>query len=139
MKSTANAGLLSDIRPPHTVLTGGILLTCVGLIALALHTGPLVTVFAAMAYGFGFGAVQTSAYLSMMERSGAASRVTVSALWNSGIDLGASVGGALLGASAAQFGYSRGFWIMPAAVVISLPLAFWSGRLGKSHSRADRR
>jgi predicted MFS family arabinose efflux permease len=123
------AGVLSDSKPARLVLTGAMFVTCVGLVALALHSNPVVTLLAAVAFGAGFGAVQTSAYLAMMERSGAASRVTVSALWNTGVDLGSSLGGAVLGVTAAQVGYPKAFWIAPAVVVVSLPLAFWSGHL----------
>jgi len=123
------AGLLSDLGPPTLVLSGAILVTCVGLIALALRTNPLVTLIAAVAFGAGFGAAQTSAYLTMMERGGDTPRTTVSALWNMGIDVGSSLGGAVLGVAASQLGYANAFWIIPAAVAVSLPLAFWSGRL----------
>ena len=130
------AGLLSDIGRPATVLSAGILLTCLGLVALALRTSPAVTLIAAVAYGAGFGAVQTSGYLAMIERGGATPRTTIGALWSSGIDLGSSIGGALLGASASQLGYANAFWLVPAAVALALPLALLAGRMSISDGAA---
>lgn len=117
------AGPLADRVPPRSVMIGGIVLSIFGLVALALHSGALSTVIAAVFYGTGFGAVQTSSYLAMAERSNPVYGTTVSALWNSGIDLGSSLGGSLLGLSAARFGYVNAFWILPLAVMVSLPVA----------------
>jgi MFS family permease len=131
------AGLLGDRQPPRFVLIGGIVLSFLGLAALALHANPLVTLIAGAVYGTGYGTVQTGAYLAMVERSSATYGTAVSALWNSGIDLGASFGGVLLGLSAARFGYVSAFWIVPAAVLASLPLVLWSGKPAASHGDAQ--
>jgi predicted MFS family arabinose efflux permease len=52
----------------------------------------------------------------------------ISALWNSGIDLGASLGGTLIGLAAASYGYVAAAWVLPAVVALSLPLFLWRGR-----------
>ncbi|HEY3195613.1 MAG TPA: MFS transporter [Candidatus Dormibacteraeota bacterium] len=115
------AGVLGDRRPAQLVLIGGIALTLLGLVALAAPGGPIVVVVAAMAYGTGYGAVQTAVYLVMVERGGAGWG-PISALWNSAIDLGASLGGVLLGVLAALYGYATAIWVLPAVVLISVPL-----------------
>jgi predicted MFS family arabinose efflux permease len=100
---------------------GGIALTLLGLVALAAPGGPIVVVVAALAYGTGYGAVQTAVYLVMVERGGAGWG-PISALWNSAIDLGASLGGVLLGVLAALYGYATAIWVLPAVVLVSVPL-----------------
>jgi len=116
------AGVLGDRRPGRLVLLGGIAVTLVGLIALASRANPLVVILAALAFGTGYGAVQTAAYLAMTARGSSAHRNSISALWNSGIDLGASLGGTLLGLAAARYGYAAAIWAIPAVVLIALPL-----------------
>jgi predicted MFS family arabinose efflux permease len=121
-------GLLGDRQPVKLVLAGGIGLAFIGLCTLAIHAGPVATLIAGVVYGSGYGTVQTGAYLAMTERSRATYVTAVSALYNSGIDLGASLGGTLLGLSAARFGYLNAFWVVPAVVLVSLPLALATGK-----------
>lgn len=116
------AGVLGDRRSGHLVLISSIGVTFAGLIGLAARANSVVTVSAALAFGAGYGAVQTSAYLAMMARGSSAHRNTTSALWNSGIDLGASLGGTLLGLLAARYGYATAIWAIPGVVLIALPL-----------------
>lgn len=116
------AGVLGDRRPGRLLLAASVGITLLGLIALASNGNALVVLLAALAFGAGYGAVQTTAYLAMSARGSSAHRNTVSALWNSGIDLGASLGGTLLGLTAAHYGYSAAIWAIPAVVLIALPL-----------------
>ena len=116
------AGVVGDRRPGRLVLLGSVGVTFIGLVALATRANPLVIVLAALAFGAGYGAVQTGAYLAMMARGSSAHMNTTSALWNSGIDLGASLGGTLLGLGAARYGYGVAIWAIPVIVLIALPL-----------------
>ena len=116
------AGVLGDRRQGRLVLAASIGVTFVGLVALASHANAVVVIFAAVAFGAGYGAVQTAAYLAMAARGSSAHRNNVSALWNSGIDLGSSLGGTLLGLAAARFGYATAIWAIPVVVAIALPL-----------------
>ncbi|HEV2034142.1 MAG TPA: MFS transporter [Candidatus Dormibacteraeota bacterium] len=124
------SGVLGDHHSARLILMGGIGLTGMGAIALALHGGPLLVLVAATAFGTGFGAVQTGAYLAMMERGSSSNWSTISALWNCGIDLGAALGGVLFGVSAALYGYTNAVWIMPAVLLMSLPLVWLTGKPG---------
>lgn len=121
------AGVLGDQRPGRLVLLGGIAVTAVGLVALATRANAAVVVFAAAAFGAGYGAVQTSVYLAMTAR-GSGDPNTTSALWNSGIDLGASLGGTVLGVVAARYGYGTAIWAIPAVMLIALPLVLLPAR-----------
>lgn len=115
------AGVLGDRRQGRLVLAAGIGLTFVGLVALATRANPAVVIFAAVAFGAGYGAVQTAAYLAMTAHGSTAHRHNISALWNAGIDLGSSLGGSLLGLAAARYGYGVAIWAIPAVVLIALP------------------
>jgi predicted MFS family arabinose efflux permease len=122
------AGVLGDRGAGRVVLVGSIGVTFVGLIALASHANPVVVVFAAAAFGAGYGAVQTAVYLGMVARGSSDHRNNISALWNSGIDLGASLGGTLIGLAASRYGYAAAIWAIPAVVLLSLPLVLLPGR-----------
>jgi predicted MFS family arabinose efflux permease len=107
------------------------------MIALAFHGGAPVILLAAIAFGIGFGAVQTGAYLAMMERGSNSSWSAISALWNCGIDLGAALGGALFGVSAALYGYANAVWIMPVVVLMSLPLIWLRAKSGSGSAEQE--
>jgi predicted MFS family arabinose efflux permease len=119
------SGVLGDHQPARLILMSGIGLAGVGVICLALHGGPPLVLIAATAFGTGFGAVQTGAYLAMMERGSNSNWSAISALWNCGIDFGAALGGALFGVSAALYGYANAVWVMPPVLLLSLALV-WS-------------
>jgi predicted MFS family arabinose efflux permease len=115
-------GLVVDRRPPRVVMIGGIVASLAGLVALPLHGGAPAVLFAAVAYGTGYGVAQTAAFLAMTQRGTAADTGAISALWNGGIDLGAALGGAAIGLAAARYGYASAAWVLPVAVVVALPL-----------------
>jgi predicted MFS family arabinose efflux permease len=119
------AGVLGDRWPARMVLVGGMALSLAGLVILALQGGSLTVLVAAATYGAGFGAIQTAAFLAMTERGTPSDAGPISALWNSGIDIGGSVGGVLIGLAAAGYGYGAAVWVLPAVTVMSLPLFLW--------------
>lgn len=121
------SGTLGDHQPVRLILVWGIVLSALGLVALAVRGGPLLIVIAATSYGMGNGAVQTGAYLSMTKRKSSPSWSVMSAVWNSAIDLGSSLGGILIGLSAAFYGYANAVWVLPTVMLIALPL-FWFPR-----------
>ena len=122
------SGLLADRMPARTVLLGGVLLCLAGLVALAFHSNTAVVLLAGFCYGAGYGTIQTVAYVAMLERGTARDSGAISALWNSGVDLGSSLGGTAIGLTAAHFGYGAAAWVLPAAVVASLPLFLFPAR-----------
>jgi predicted MFS family arabinose efflux permease len=122
------AGVLGDRMPTRIVLVGGVATSLAGLVVLALHGGAATVLVAAAAYGAGYGTTQTTVFLAMSERSTTSDSGAISALWNSGIDLGASFGGTLIGLAAASYGYLAAVWVLPVVVAISLPLFLSPGR-----------
>jgi len=121
------AGVLGDRQPARMVLIGGMAASLAGLVALAAHGGAAVVLFAAVAYGAGYGAVQTAAFLAMAQRGTARDSGPISALWNSGIDLGSSLGGSVIGLAAAAYGFAAAAWVLPVIVLAALPLFLWPG------------
>ena len=122
------AGVLSDRFPTRAVLIGGVAASLAGLVLLALHSGGAMVLVAAAAYGAGYGTTQTATFVAMSERGTRSDAGAISALWNSGIDLGSSFGGTLIGLSAAGYGYNAAGWVLPVVVAMSLPLFLWRGR-----------
>ena len=116
------AGVLGDLMPPRLVLAGSLVLTLIGLIAIALPAGPVTVLISATAYGIGYGGMQTAVYLVMTQHRTGTQWGGISALWNSAIDLGSSFGGVVLGLSAARFGYASAGWVLPLVVAVSMPL-----------------
>ena len=123
------AGILGDRFSPRKVLAGGVLISLAGLIALAIHGGPFTVLFAAAMYGAGFGAIHTAAFLAMSESGTPSDAGAISALWNSGIDMGGSLGGSLIGVAAALYGYGAAAWVLPVAMAASLPFLLWRTRV----------
>jgi predicted MFS family arabinose efflux permease len=119
------AGVVGDRRPSRLVLAAGMALALGGLIVLALSTSTAAVLIAAVAYGAGYGAAQTAAFLVMSERGTRQDSGAISALWNGGIDLGSSLGGSLVGLTAAHYGYGAAAWVLPVAVAIAVPLTVW--------------
>jgi MFS family permease len=125
------AGVLGDRLPTRIVLIGSVALLLAGLLSLAVRGGVVTVLVAALAYGAGYGATQTVAFLAMSERGTRSDLGAISALWNAAIDLGASLGGTAIGLAAASFGYGAAVWVLPAAAVLSLPLFLWpAGAVG---------
>jgi MFS family permease len=122
------AGVLGDRLPARIVLIGSVATSLAGLVILALHSGGATVLVAAVAYGAGYGATQTAAFLAMSERGIRSDSGAISALWNSGIDLGSSFGGTLIGLAAASYGYVAAVWVLPVVVATSLPLFLWPAR-----------
>jgi predicted MFS family arabinose efflux permease len=126
------AGILGDRLPTRIVLVGGVAASLAGLVVLALHAGAATVLIAAAAYGAGYGTIQTAAFLALSDRGLRSDAGAISALWNSGIDLGSSLGGTLIGLAAASYGYVAAVWVLPVVVAMSLPLFLWRGGLIKA-------
>jgi predicted MFS family arabinose efflux permease len=130
------AGVIGDHQPSHLLLAGGVGLTAIGLVALAVHGGPIAVLIAAIAYGIGYGTMQTGSYLAMVEREGRSDSAVTSALWNSATDIGAAAGGTMVGLTAAGYGYATAVWVMPIAVLLSVPILWSAGRSARSPAAA---
>jgi len=131
------AGILGDRWSARKVLVGGVLVALAGLLVLAMRGGPFTVVFAAAAYGAGFGAIHTAVFVTMSESGTRSDAGAISSLWNSSIDMGGSLGGLLIGASAALYGYGASVWVLPVVMALSLPLFLWRGKLVRKAATAE--
>jgi predicted MFS family arabinose efflux permease len=122
------AGVLGDRWSARKVLVGGVLVALAGLLVLAMRGGAFSVILAAAAYGAGFGAIHTAVFVTMSERGTRSDAGAISSLWNSSIDMGGSLGGSLIGVTAALYGYGAAVWVLPAVMAISLPLFLWRGK-----------
>ena len=116
------AGPLGDRRSVRRIvlIADGMVLCSLALVAVHIAGAPLLGV--AFLYGLGYGAIQTTAFLALSQSTWMRDAGTVSALWNTATDLGSAFGGGMLGLAAAQYGYLNAVWVLPAAVLISVPL-----------------
>jgi predicted MFS family arabinose efflux permease len=130
------SGVIGDSQPSHLLLAGGVGITAVGLVALAVHGGPVTVLIAAVAYGMGYGTMQTGSYLAMVERGGRSDSAVTSALWNSATDVGAGAGGTMVGLTAAAYGYATAVWVMPIVLLLSVPV-LWSAGSSKPRIIVD--
>jgi predicted MFS family arabinose efflux permease len=122
------SGVIGDHQPSHLLLGGGVALTGIGLVALGIHAGPVAVLIAAVAYGMGYGTMQTGSYLAMVERGAHSDSAVTSALWNSATDIGAGAGGTMVGLAAAAYGYATAVWVLPIVLLLSVPVLWSAGR-----------
>jgi predicted MFS family arabinose efflux permease len=116
------AGYIGDRVPARALLLGALPIALVSLVTLALTSAALWVLIAGALYGIGFGALHTASYLAMNERGTSSDSGAISALWNSAVDMGGTLGGSMIGVVAAQYGYAAAAWSMPLVAVLALPL-----------------
>jgi len=116
------AGYIGDRVPARAVLLGALPIALVSLVTLALTSAALWVLVAGVLYGIGFGALHTASYLAMNERGTSSDSGAISALWNSAVDMGGTLGGSMIGVVAAQYGYAAAAWSMPLVAILALPL-----------------
>ena len=116
------AGYIGDRVPARAILLGALPIAVGALIMLALTSAAVWVITAGLLYGIGFGALHTASYLAMNERGTSADSGAISALWNSAVDMGGSLGGTTIGVVAAQYGYGAAAWALPAVALLALPL-----------------
>jgi predicted MFS family arabinose efflux permease len=111
------AGRYGDRHGSARLVLPGLLLSAVGVLAIA-WTGSAITVVAGTAlFGAGFGIAQNATLTLMYARVSASSYGTVSALWNLAYDGGMGVGAAGFGVLAGLTGYP---WAFAATAVLML-------------------
>jgi predicted MFS family arabinose efflux permease len=92
-------------RRNATLLTASIVMTAIGILAVAASTNSVVVLVAMAVFGGGFGIAQNTSLALMFERVAKSRYDAVSALWNAAYDTGLGVGGAGFGLLAARSGY----------------------------------
>jgi predicted MFS family arabinose efflux permease len=122
------AGRLGDRHGPACLLVPGVVLSAVGMAALAAIGTPSAVIGGALVFGLGFGALQNATLVLMYARVPAGGESAVSAIWNAAYDLGMAAGALGAGLVVAHAGYVAVFLL---AAVVMLP--------GIGLARRDRR
>lgn len=117
------AGRLGDRRGQARLLLPGVVLSAVGMTAMAATGSAPLVVAGATAFGLGFGVLQNATLTLMYARVPAEGFGAVSALWNAAYDVGMGVGAIAVGFLVAGVGYSPAFLLTAAAMVPAVIMA----------------
>jgi MFS family permease len=116
------SGYIGDRVPARSLLLAGLPIAFAALVVLALTSAAIWVIVAGVLYGIGFGTLHTASYLAMNERGTSTDSGSISALWNSAVDMGGTLGGTMIGVVAAQYGYGAAAWSLPLVAALALPL-----------------
>ena len=114
------AGRFGDHRDPRLLLPPGLLAAALGMVALPF--GGALLVGGAALFGIGFGLLQNTTLVLMMERVSESEYGLGSTLWNVAFDAGTGIGAFLFGFVIAVFGYSWAFYLCAGFVASALVL-----------------
>jgi MFS family permease len=112
------AGRLGDRHSPARLLPAGLVLSIVGIAAIAATSTPAAVIGGALVFGAGFGVLQNATLTLMYARVPAGGEGAVSAIWNAAYDLGMAAGALGAGLIVASVGYSAIFVL---TAVVTLP------------------
>lgn len=117
------AGRCGD-RHGHTrLLMPGLVIAALGMAGLIWLEIPAAVITGMCLFGAGFGILQNSTYVLMIERVPQSGLGTASAIWNLAYDGGYGAGPALFGLVVGISGYSAAFALTGLVVLAGLPLA----------------
>ena len=114
------AGRLGDRRGQTTLLLPGVILSIVGMAALAATGSPAAVLTGAAVFGAGFGILQNATLALMYARVPVAGYSTASAIWNAAYDLGMALGAIGVGLLVSVVGFTAAFLLTAAAMVPAL-------------------
>jgi MFS family permease len=123
------AGRYGDRRGYRGLLIPSVVLTAMGVAALASYRSPVAVLAGMVAFGIGYGAAQSITLAMMFARAGHGEHGRVSALWNLVFDLGMAVGATVFGLVAGATGYAAAF-VATALVVAGVLAPAWRERRG---------
>jgi predicted MFS family arabinose efflux permease len=116
------AGRLGDRRGLRRMLAPGLLLSTLGMAALAWTGSAPAVLGGALLFGAGFGVLQNTTLALMYAEAPAGTEDTVSAVWNIAYDLGMAAGAFGAGLVVAPIGYTWTFLLAGAAMLPALLL-----------------
>jgi MFS family permease len=117
------AGHWTHRLPPHRLLVPSLLVSAAGIALLAAVDSTVAVVAGATLFGIGFGVAQTASLLLMLDAVAPGQYARASALWNLAYDGGLGVGAVGFGLVAGALGYSAGFALTAAVLLLALPAA----------------
>jgi predicted MFS family arabinose efflux permease len=111
------AGRVGDRYGHARLLTPGVLLSAVGMAAIAATATPSLVIGGAAVFGAGFGLLQNATLALMYTRTAASGYDAVSAIWNAAYDAGMGAGAIGMGLITGHVGYP-GTFLLTAALVL---------------------
>ncbi len=124
------AGRFGDRRDPHLLLAPGLVCAALGMVALSLEGFALLG--GALLFGAGFGTLQNTSLLLIMQRVLKAEYGLGSTLWNLAFDAGTGAGAFVFGFVVGAAGFSWTFFFCAVLLVAALGLIPRSGEGGLS-------
>jgi predicted MFS family arabinose efflux permease len=115
-------GRMGDRRGQVSLLGPGVVLSVVGMAALAATHSPVTVLAGATAFGVGLGILQNATITLMYARVPKTEYSTVSAIWNAAYDLGMAIGAMGVGLVISLVGYSPAFLATAAVMLPALLL-----------------
>jgi predicted MFS family arabinose efflux permease len=119
------AGRFGDRRDPRLLLAPG--LTCAALGMVILSFEGIVLLGGALLFGAGFGVLQNTSLLLIMERVPKAEYGLGSTLWNLAFDAGTGAGAFVFGFVVGAIGFSWAFFLCASLLVAALSIIPRSG------------
>lgn len=123
------AGRLGDRIGQAMLLGPGVVLSVVGMAAMAVTSSGILVVAGSALFGTGFGVLQNATITLMYARVPAGEYGPVSAVWNGAYDLGMGLGAGVVGVLVAGVGFSWAFLVVAGSMVPALVLARRERRL----------
>ncbi|WP_133900761.1 MFS transporter [Actinophytocola oryzae] len=114
------AGRLGDRFGPGRLLSYGLVLSAVGMAAIAVTGSAAAVVGGALVFGAGFGVLQNATQALMYARVPAGGAGAVSAIWNAAYDLGMAAGALGAGLAVASVGTPAAFVLTAVAMLPGL-------------------
>jgi predicted MFS family arabinose efflux permease len=119
------AGRFGDRRDPHLLLAPGLICAALGMVALSLEG--FVLLGGALLFGAGFGVLQNTSLLLIMQRVPKAEYGLGSTLWNLAFDAGTGAGAFVFGFVVGAAGFSWAFFLCAGLLVAALVLIHGNG------------
>lgn len=120
------AGRFGDRRNPRILLAPGLVFAALGMVALSLDGVALLG--GATLFGAGFGVLQNTTLLLIMERVPKAEYGLGSTLWNVAFDAGTGAGAFVFGFVVGVAGFAWTYTVCAALLVVTLALIPGTGR-----------
>jgi len=117
------AGRYGDSRGHARLLLPALVLAFIGLTGLAGVGRPVVVIVAMCLFGAGFGIIENTIFVLMIERMPASGEGVASAIWNVAYDGGYGAGPVVFGLFAGRAGYPLSFALTSVLVLAAIPAA----------------
>lgn len=114
------AGWYGDRGDPSQLIIPSLVAATVGIVLFATVGGAVAVLVAMVLFGLGFGVMQNASLATMFQRAPVSGYAMVGAVWNVAYDAAMGLGALGFGVIVAGTGYSGGFAIVAALMVLAV-------------------